>query len=234
MQKDVEEYRLLKEAQRLAGLGLAELYKWGLEGRIEKEAALKFTEFLTQAGLEKAEWGPIVASGPHSAIPHWGAGDRVIQKGDAVVLDFGGVYYGYQADMTRTPFIGKVSEEFKEIHGIVLAANEAALQAVKAGAPCESVDAAARAVITKAGYGDFFTHRLGHGIGLDEHEDPYMVAGNKLPLAPGMSFSDEPGIYLPDKFGKRQFGVRIEDILFLKETGAERLTDFHHDLTELD
>jgi Xaa-Pro aminopeptidase len=144
-----------------------------------------------------------------------------------VVIDFGGGYFGYQADMTRTPVAGKASSEFKEVYEIVLKANEAAFKAAQPGIPCEAVDAAARAVIQQAGYGEFFTHRLGHGIGLDIHEDPYMVKGNTLPIAAGMSFSDEPGIYLPDKFG-----VRIEDILFMKDTGAERLTEFPHELKE--
>ncbi|GHT59399.1 dipeptidase [Spirochaetia bacterium] len=228
MLKDDEEYSLLKEAQVLAGRGLEELFKWGLEGRTEKEAAAQLTEFCTQAGLEKAEWGPIVASGANGASPHHGTSDRIIAKGDPVVIDFGGVYFGYQADMTRTPVIGKASDEFKEVYEIVLKANEAAFKTPRSGLPCEAVDAAARGVIQQAGYGEFFTHRLGHGIGLDIHEDPYMVKGNTLPIAPGMSFSDEPGIYLPGKFG-----IRIEDILFIKADGAERLTEFPHTLREL-
>ncbi|MDR0642392.1 MAG: Xaa-Pro peptidase family protein [Treponema sp.] len=229
MQKDEEEYRLIREAQRLAGVGLAELYQWGLKGRTEKDVAAKLTEFLTGAGLAKSSWGPIVASGPDSAVPHWTAGDRIIQKGDAVVIDFGGEYGGYQADMTRTPIVGKATDEFRRVYEVVFRANEAAFHAVKRGVPCEAVDQAARAVITQAGYGVYFTHRLGHGLGLDEHEDPYMVEGNKLPLEPGMVFSDEPGVYMDGKFG-----IRTEDILILKEDGPERLTDFSHDLVEID
>jgi Xaa-Pro aminopeptidase len=242
MQKDEEEYQLLKKAQLLAGQALSELYKWGLEGRTEKEAAAQLTEFCTRAGLDKADWGPTVGSGPNGASPHHGSSDKIIARGDPVVIDFGGVYYGYQADMTRTPVIGKAKNEFKEVYQIVLQANEAAFKAPRPGLPCEQVDAAARYVIQQAGYGEFFTHRLGHGIGLDIHEDPYMVKGNTLPLAAGMSFSDEPGIYLPGNFG-----IRIEDILFMKENGvsgtdggangidgeAERLTGFPHTLTEL-
>jgi Xaa-Pro aminopeptidase len=235
MLKDDEEYRLLREAQLLAGQALSDLYKWGLEGRTEKEAAARLTEFCARAGLDKAGWGPTVGSGPNGANPHHGSSDKIIARGDPVVIDFGGVYCGYQADMTRTPVIGKAGGEFKEVYQAVLRANEAALQAARPGLPCEQVDAAARSVIQQAGYGEFFTHRLGHGIGLDIHEDPYMVKGNALPLAAGMSFSDEPGIYLPGKFG-----VRIEDILFMKDGGAsgmdggaERLTGFPHTLTEL-
>jgi Xaa-Pro aminopeptidase len=229
MRKDEEEYRLIREAQHMAGRALAELYQWGLKGRAEKDVAAKLTEFLGGEGLSKASWGPIVAAGPNGAVPHWGAGERIIQKGDAVVIDFGGEYGGYQADMTRTPVIGKATDEFRQVYEVVFQANEAAFRAVKRGVPCEALDQTARAVITQAGYGAYFTHRLGHGLGLDEHEDPYMVAGNKLPLEPGMVFSDEPGVYLDGKFG-----VRTEDILILKEEGPERLTDFSHDLAEID
>ncbi|MDR3191999.1 MAG: Xaa-Pro peptidase family protein [Treponema sp.] len=228
MRKDGEEYRLLREAQRLAALGLEELYKWGLEGRTERETAAKLTEFCAQAGLEQADWGPIVASGPNGANPHHLSGERLITRGDPVVIDFGGVYGGYQADMTRTPVIGKAGGEFKAVYETVLAANEAAFGAAKPGRPCEAVDAAARDLISRAAYGEYFNHRLGHGIGLDLHEDPYMVKGNTRLISPGMAFSDEPGIYLPGKFG-----VRIEDIIFMGEKEAERLTPFPRQLREL-
>jgi Xaa-Pro aminopeptidase len=228
IRKDEEEHRLLREAQRLAGLGLEKLYDWGLEGRTEREAAAKLTEFCSQAGLERAGWGPIVASGPNGASPHHVSGDRLISRGDPVVIDFGGVYGGYQADMTRTPVIGKATEEIRAVYGTVLAANEAAFRAAKPETPCQALDAAARDTIGRAGYGEYFSHRLGHGIGLDIHEEPYMVKGNTRLIKPGMAFSDEPGIYLPDKFG-----VRIEDILFMGEKEAERLTPFPHELREL-
>jgi Xaa-Pro aminopeptidase len=228
IEKDGEEYGLLREAQRRAALGLEELYNWGLEGRSEKEAAAKLTAFCAQAGLEQAGWGPIVASGPEGANPHHKSGDRIIGRGDPVVIDFGGVYGGYQADMTRTPVIGKGDGEFKAVYETVLAANEAAFGAAKPGTPCEAVDAAARDLIGRAGYGEYFNHRLGHGIGLDIHEDPYMVKGSTRLLRPGMAFSDEPGIYLPGKFG-----VRVEDILFMGEKEAERLTPFPRELREL-
>ncbi|MDR0998508.1 MAG: Xaa-Pro peptidase family protein [Treponema sp.] len=228
IEKDEGEYGLLREAQGMAALGLEELYKWGLEGRSEKEAAAKLTEFCAQAGLEQADWGPIVASGPNGASPHHVSGDRLILPGDPVVIDFGGVHGGYQADMTRTPVIGKAGDEFKAVYETVLAANQAAFGAAKPGTPCEAVDTAARDLIGRAGYGEYFNHRLGHGIGLDLHEDPYMVKGNTRLIRPGMAFSDEPGIYLPGKFG-----VRIEDILFMGEKEAERLTPFPHQLREL-
>jgi Xaa-Pro aminopeptidase len=228
LQKDAVEYESLKKAQLLAGQGLRALYDWGLAGRTEREAAAKLTAFCAEAGLAPADWGPIVASGPNGAEAHHESGGRVIAKGDPVLIDFGGVYGGYQADMTRTPVIGTASGEFRAVYETVLAANEAAFRAARSGLPCEAVDQAARAVIDGAGYGAYFTHRLGHGIGLDIHEDPYIVAGNDGPLLSGMAFSDEPGIYLPGKFG-----VRIEDILFMGETGAERLTEFPRELREL-
>jgi Xaa-Pro aminopeptidase len=226
--KDDEEFRLLQEAQSRAGRALEKLYAWGLAGRTENSAAEKLTALCAEEGLEKAEWGPIVASGANGASPHHASGEKTVQDGDAVVIDFGGVYGGYQADMTRTPVAGKAAEEFREVYAVVLAANEAAFRAAKPGASCETVDAAARGVIEKAGYGEYFTHRLGHGIGLDYHEDPYIVKGNRLPLAPGMAFSDEPGIYLPGKFG-----IRTEDILFMKESGAARLGNFSLALREV-
>jgi Xaa-Pro aminopeptidase len=228
LRKDAEERRLLQEAQRRAGAALEKLYAWGLAGRTEAAAAAKLTEFCCEAGLGRASWGPIVASGSNGASPHHGTSDKIIAKNDPVVIDFGGVYGGYQADMTRTPVAGKAGEEFRAVYETVFAANTAALQAAKPGVPCEAVDAAARRVIEQAGYGEYFTHRLGHGIGLDIHEDPYMVRGNARALQPGMAFSDEPGIYLPGKFG-----VRLEDILFMEENGAERLTEFPHDLKEI-
>jgi Xaa-Pro aminopeptidase len=228
LQKDAAEYEALKQAQLLAGQGLRALYEWGLAGRTEREAAAKLTEFCAEAGLAPADWGPIVAGGPNGANPHHESGGRVIATGDPVLIDFGGVYQGYQADMTRTSVIGKASAEFKAVYETVRAANQAAFETARPGLPCEAVDQAARAVISEAGYGEYFTHRLGHGLGLDIHEDPYLVAGNTRPLLPGMAFSDEPGIYLPGKFG-----VRIEDILFMGAEKAERLTEFPRELTEI-
>ncbi|MDR2516527.1 MAG: Xaa-Pro peptidase family protein [Spirochaetaceae bacterium] len=228
LQKDAAERALLEEAQSRAGRALMELFAWGLTGRTERETAEKLTGFCAGAGLERADWGPVVASGENSAIPHHESGDKVIGKGEPVVIDFGGVYAGYQADITRTPVTGAASGEFRAVYETVLAANEAAFRAARVGASSASVDAAARDVIARAGYGDYFTHRLGHGIGLDIHEAPYMVGGSALSLAPGMAFSDEPGIYLPGKFG-----VRIEDILFMGGETAERLTAFPRELREL-
>src|SRR5439155_3230209 len=155
--------------------------------------------------------------------PHHHAGERVIENGDVVVLDFGGTVEGYYSDVTRTVFVGGLPEPGSEqarVYGLVATAQEAAVQAARPGMECEALDAVARDLLTQAGYGEYFTHRLGHGIGLDGHEPPYLVKGNATPLQPGMAFSIEPGLYLPGKFG-----VRIEDTVALQETGAERLNN---------
>ncbi len=171
----------------------------------------------------------ICASGPNSASPHYHTGDRVIAEGDAIVFDFGAELDGYLSDMTRTVVIGDPSDEYRKVYDIVLRANQAAFEAVRPGVPCEDIDKAARDLITEAGYGEYFIHRVGHGLGLDVHEDPYLVKGNTTPLAPGMVFSDEPGIYIPGKFG-----VRIEDTVVCTEDGAERLNGAPKDLTVMD
>ncbi len=145
---------------------------------------------------------------------------RVIETGDAVVVDFGGTVDGYQSDTTRTFYVGQPTVEMREVHEVVAVAQEAGFLAATAGRPAQEVDRAARAVIDEAGYGEFFIHRTGHGIGLDVHEEPYLVEGNPAALAAGMAFSVEPGIYLPGRFG-----VRIEDIVFIGPDGPERLNE---------
>ncbi len=170
-------------------------------------------------GNETAEFA-IVASGPNGASPHHEAGGRTIGPGDPIVVDFGGKRHGYTSDTTRMYHVDEPSARYLEIHGIVLAAQQAAVAAVRPGVSAEAVDAAARNVIESAGYGEFFIHRTGHGIGLDTHEDPYIVTGNTGLLRSGMAFSIEPGIYLPG-----EFGVRIEDIVVCTPDGAHRLNN---------
>jgi Xaa-Pro aminopeptidase len=218
MVKSEDELSLLREAAHRADRAFDHLIETRFTGRTELEVAAVLNEALHEAGLRAANWGPIVASGPHSASPHHIISERTIHEGDVVVLDFGGVFEGYQADITRTVAVGTPSDELRQVYEVVRRAQQAAVKAVRPGASAASIDRAARAVIEEAGLGEAFIHRTGHGIGLEVHEEPYIVAGNQLQLEPGMTFSIEPGIYIAGKFG-----VRIEDIVAVTAEGVERL-----------
>jgi Xaa-Pro aminopeptidase len=174
-------------------------------------------EMTIEEGHQVASFA-IVASGPNGASPHHDAGDRVIEIGDAVVIDFGGTVDGYGSDTTRNFSVGEPSSEYRRAFAVLEEAQAAAVAAVCPGTPAQDVDRTARRIIREAGYGDYFVHRTGHGIGLDTHEHPYIVEGNELALEQGMTFSIEPGIYLPGRFG-----MRIEDIVAVTEDGVERL-----------
>ncbi|MDP8958368.1 MAG: M24 family metallopeptidase, partial [Actinomycetota bacterium] len=167
----------------------------------------------------------IVASGPNAASPHHEAGERVMGVGDCLVVDFGGRLGGYCSDTTRTFHLGEPGRQFRAAYSLLQEAQEAAVAAVRPGRSAQSVDRAARSMIEQAGYGEYFVHRTGHGIGLEPHEDPYIVEGNRLELAPGMAFSVEPGIYLPGSFG-----MRIEDIVVVTSDGVERLNRSRREL----
>lgn len=167
----------------------------------------------------------IVAAGAHGARPHHSPGDSIIQPGDAIVTDIGCRKDGVPSDMTRMIVIGEPPEGYQEIHALVEQAVQAALAAAKPGVLAQAVDAAARQVITDAGYGEYFTHRTGHGLGLEIHEPPYITASSQTVLDEGMVFSIEPGIYLPGRFG-----VRLEDIVILREHGAEVLSELPRDV----
>ena len=167
---------------------------------------------------------PIVSSGPNSANPHAAPSDRKFQAGDMLVVDWGAAYDGYISDLTRTFAIGEVAPEYQKIHQIVQASNAAGRAAGKPGAPCAAVDKAARDVIEAAGYGAYFTHRTGHGIGMEGHEDPYMRGDNQQLLEPGMCYTVEPGIYLTSRNG-----VRVEDNMVVTESGSESLSDMERD-----
>ena len=167
----------------------------------------------------------IVGSGPNAASPHHEVSDRVLLEGDVVVVDIGGTMEsGYCSDCTRTYAIGEPPAEFAAYYGVLQQAQEAACQWARPGVSAESVDATARDIIADAGYGEWFIHRTGHGIGLETHEDPYIVSGNATPLAPGMAFSVEPGIY------PGPHGARIEDIVVCTDDGHERLNNAPRDL----
>jgi Xaa-Pro aminopeptidase len=223
--KDADEVELLRAAARAADAAFADVVEIPFAGRREIEIAQVLRERLLEHGHATAEFA-IVASGPNGASPHHGAGERTIEPGDAVVLDFGGTRERYFSDITRTVFVGEPADEQRSVYEAVRSAQQAAFDAVRPGVAAQDVDRAARAVITEAGYGERFVHRTGHGIGLDLHEPPYIVEGNEIALQAGMTFSDEPGIYLPDRFG-----VRIEDQVVVTPSGAERLNDAPRELT---
>ena len=186
-------------------------------GRTEAEIGRDIAERITLEGHEEVNF-VIVASGPNGASPHHETDDRVVADGDAVVVDIGGTLDGYCSDCTRNYVVGREPDGFAAAHDALEAAQGAAVDAARPGVTAAAVDAAARGRLDDAGYGEWFVHRTGHGIGLDEHEDPYIVAGNELVLEPGMTFSIEPGVYLPGRFG-----MRIEDIVVVTESGCERL-----------
>ncbi|WP_345207205.1 aminopeptidase P family protein [Fodinibacter luteus] len=218
------------ELARLAAAGAAadstflEVVKLRFAGRPETEVAADLAGLLREFGHEQVDF-TVVGSGPNGANPHHEAGERVIQVGDSVVLDFGGLMNGYGSDTTRTVSVGEPSAELVRVHGIVREAQQAAFEAVRPGLPCQEIDRVARAVITAAGYGDQFIHRTGHGIGVTTHEPPYIVEGEQQLLLPGMCFSIEPGIYLSGRFG-----VRIEDIVTVTTEGGLRLNTTDHGL----
>ncbi|MPY48672.1 aminopeptidase P family protein [Streptomyces acidicola] len=215
--KDAAELQRLAAAGAAADAAYEEIREVRFAGRRETEVAADLAGLLRQFGHSQVDF-TIVASGPNGANPHHEAGDRVIERGDMVVLDFGGLKHGYGSDTSRTVHVGEPDAEERRVHDIVRAAQEEGVRAVRPGAACQDVDRAARAVITEAGYGEYFIHRTGHGIGVTTHEPPYMVEGEERPLVPGMCFSVEPGVYLPGRFG-----VRIEDIVTVTEDGGRRL-----------
>jgi Xaa-Pro aminopeptidase len=222
--KDAEELRRLAAAGAAADAVFEELVTARFSGRTEAEIAAQLAELLKAHGHSTVEF-TIVASGPNGANPHHEEGDRAVQEGDMVVLDFGGTKDGYGSDMTRTVHVGDPSAEEAEVYEVVRRAQQAAVDAVRIGVACQDVDRAARGVIADAGYGERFIHRTGHGIGLTAHEPPYMVEGETRPIEPGMCFSIEPGVYLPGRFG-----VRIEDIVVATEDGARRLNHTSREL----
>lgn len=225
MIKSHEERDLLRQAAAMGDAAFSRIVEAPFAGRTERQVAAELLGFLNDSGLDTSDWNPIIASGPNSASPHNLTGDREIREGDAVVLDFGGSMRGYKADMTRTVHVGNPGDEFRRVYEVVRRAQEVGVAAATAGTTAAAIDMVVRDVINEAGYGPYFLHRTGHGIGLDIHEEPYLLSGNPLPIRPGMSFSIEPGIYLEGRFG-----VRIEDIVLVTERGTEPLNNATHDL----
>jgi len=223
-QKDAAEIDALRAAARVVDSVAVAMRERPFAGRTEADISRELVERMLEGGHERANFA-IVASGPNAASPHHEAGERVLQQGDSVVCDFGGTMAGYCSDITRTFVVGDLRADLADIYDVLFRAQEEAVQAARVGVTCEAVDAAARSIIAAAGYGDYFIHRTGHGIGLEEHEDPYLVSGNATPLAPGHAFSIEPGIYLPGRCG-----ARIEDIVVATESGPERLNEAPREL----
>ncbi|RST17904.1 aminopeptidase P family protein [Streptomyces sp. WAC05374] len=214
--KDASELARLEAAGAAADEAYREILQVRFAGRKETEIAADLAALLRRFGHSQVDF-TVVGSGPNGANPHHEAGERTIEDGDMVVLDFGGLKHGYGSDTTRTVHVGEPTPEERRVHDVVREAQQAGFEAVAPGAACQDVDRAARAVITDAGYGEYFIHRTGHGIGVTTHEPPYMIEGEEQPLVPGMCFSIEPGIYLPGRFG-----VRIEDIVAVTADGRGR------------
>ncbi|WP_026219770.1 M24 family metallopeptidase [Wenjunlia vitaminophila] len=220
------------EALRRAGAAIDRVHRrmgeWLLPGRTERDVARDIADAIVEAGHVTVDF-VIVAAGPNSASPHHEPGERVIRPGDPVVVDIGGTTEeGYCSDCTRTYCVGDPPAEFRELYAVLRQAQAAQTEAVRPGVTAEELDAVGRDIIAEAGHGQHFIHRTGHGIGLETHEEPYIVAGSTLALEPGMAFSVEPGIYLPDRFG-----ARIEDIVVCVEDGGERLNLTSRDLVVL-
>lgn len=230
IRKDDVELEALRRAGRIADRVSLEIRSRGtdLVGTTEAELADEIDRLLTAEGGGESAFETIVASGPNGARPHHHSGDRKIESGDPIVLDFGAFVAAdldggtgrYPGDQTRTMVIGEPPDEYERVHDTVLEAQRVAVETVEPGATAGAIDRAARSVIEAAGYGDAFVHRTGHGVGLEVHEPPYIVGDSDRELEPGMVFSVEPGIYLDGRFG-----VRIEDLVVVTETGAERLND---------
>lgn len=217
MRKDGSEYAKLKMNAAIADRAMEAAFAAIRPGMTEKELAAEIRAYFSSEGASPQFW--IVGAGGNGAFPHHSASDRVIRKGDAVVIDIGGRKQGFPSDITRMAVVGTPPEGYGEVHAIVEDAVQAALKAARPGVPAREVDAAARKVIADAGYGDYFVHRTGHGMGIDGHEPPYITATSQTVLEEGMVFSIEPGIYLPGRFG-----IRLEDIVILRADGPEILS----------
>ncbi|HLY36069.1 MAG TPA: Xaa-Pro peptidase family protein [Candidatus Limnocylindria bacterium] len=222
--KSAEEIDRLRAAARAADEAMDRIRGTRFSGRTEREVSLEIRDLLVAAGHESADFA-IVASGPNSASPHHDPGDRVIEAGDALVLDIGGFRAGYGSDTTRTVFVGDPPSEFSELYAVLHEAQAAACTAIRPGVAAQEIDRAARGVIAAAGFGASFIHRTGHGIGMETHEEPYIVEGNADPLLPGDAFSIEPGIYLAGRWG-----ARIEDIAICTDDGGEILNQSSREL----
>ena len=230
MSKDEDELGHMRNAVEIAQRAMQNLLDANAIriGRTEMEIAAQLRIALMQEGAQGEAFLPIVAAGPNSAFPHASPSDRPVEEGDLVIVDWGAVYRGYRSDITRTFVLGTPTPEMERIHAAVLAANEAGRLATRPGLPAQEVDRAARQAIARAGYGEHFSHRTGHGLGLETHEPPYIVEGNLELLSPGMTFTVEPGIYVSELGG-----VRIEDDVVVTADGVETITTMSRELVRL-
>jgi Xaa-Pro dipeptidase len=218
IKKTPEEIALMTRSAEIADTAFTETIRECKEGMTEHQVTAKIVNELRRLGADSVPSEPIAGSGPNAALPHYRSGDRKLQSGDLMVLDYGCLYRGYNSDITRTMAVGSCDGERKKVYSVVRSAQENAYQAALEGVEAQNVDRVARGIIETAGYGQFFVHRTGHGIGLEIHEEPYIVAGNSMKLEEGMTFSVEPGIYVPGRYG-----VRIEDIVVIQAGKARRL-----------
>ncbi|MDH5506533.1 MAG: aminopeptidase P family protein [Anaerolineae bacterium] len=230
MFKDPSEVNAMQQAAQIAQKALQATLPLIKTGMRESEVAAELTlQILRQGSSPTLPFMPIVASGPHnSANPHAFPGERRLASGDLLVIDWGANQDGYFSDLTRSFGIGEISAELAAIHQVVQQANAAARAAVKPGTACAAVDQAARTIIENAGFGQYFIHRTGHGLGMEVHEEPYIRAGNPMILEPGMTFTIEPGIYIPGKGG-----VRIEDNVVVTEDGLQSFSDMPRELLSI-
>jgi len=230
MRKDAAEIAALKAAgaavDRIAAL--LQAGEIPLVGRTEAAVSADLSERIVAEGHQVTNFA-IVAAGANAASPHHHASERVIGRDEILLCDFGGTMNGYCSDITRCVYLGTPPAEIAEAYAVLQEAQAASVAAGTVGTPCEEVDRVARRIITDAGFGEYFFHRVGHGIGMDAHEDPYMVEGNSLPLEAGHAFSVEPGIYLEGKWG-----MRLEDIVVATDDGPLPMNLANHNLIALD
>ena len=219
MIKSADEIALMKSAQEIAERAFTHILDFIKPGVTEREVSLELDYFMLRSGAEALSFETIAVSGVNSSMPHGVPSDKKIENGDFVTMDYGAVCGGYHSDMTRTVAVGNVSAEQKKVYDTVLKAQLAALEAMRPGVCCADADRAARDVIEAAGYGEFFGHGTGHGVGIEIHEEPRVSPTAVDILETGNVVTDEPGIYLPG-----QFGVRIEDMVLITENGFENLT----------
>ena len=230
MIKDAAEIAALRAAGAAVDRIAAELQagRIPLVGRTEAQISADLSARILAEGHDVVNFA-IVAAGENAASPHHHPGSRVVKPGEIVLCDFGGTMNGYCSDITRCVHVGEPPSDLRRAYDVLFEAQRASVASAVVGASCESVDEAARRIITDGGFGEFFVHRTGHGIGMDAHEDPYIVSGNTAPLVPGHAFSIEPGIYLPGKWG-----MRLEDIVVASADGPDPMNTVEHQLVVVD